>query len=234
MLSGNLDGTAVLWQVDRDWSTTVGTLGSAASTAVDPAGLRIATVGAQGLRVEVMPTDGAAAFRIDREVPASAVALDGGRLAIGGIDGTVAVHDAATGAVQQSLRAGSGERVVELAWSADGRYLAAGSFGGTVRVWTMPDGAEYATLPPPRGPADPLGIYTHVAFNPDGRTLAHSSLVGGLRLWDVATRASRAELQGDSSIGTVSLAFTRTVVCWRRAVSTPRSSCGTRPGRRSR
>ena len=207
VLSGNFDGTAVLWQVDRDWSTTVGTPGSAASTAVDPAGRRIATVGWQGRRVEVTPTDGAAAFQIERDVVASAVALNGGRLAVGGVDGTVTVHDAATGTVQQSLRTGSDEWVVELAWSADGQFLAAGSYGGTVRVWTMPDGAEYATIPPPPGPRDTLGIYTHVTFSPDGRTLAHSSLLGGLRLWDVATRASRAELQGDSSIGTVSLAF---------------------------
>jgi WD40 repeat protein len=90
--------------------------------------------------------------------------------------------------------------------SADGRYLAAGSFGGTATVWTTQDGAEYATITPPAGVADTVGEYTHVAFSPDGRTLAHSSLMGGLRRWDVATRTSRAELRGSSSIGTASLA----------------------------
>ena len=211
VVSGNFDGTAVLWSLDGDWSTPVGSLGSATTAAVDPAGRRVAVIDQAGAAIEIVPTDGTPAFRLPATPRAVRLALDGdGHLAVGHADGTVTVRDGATGAVQRTVRAVHGEPIVSLAFSADGRYLAAGSFGGTATVWTTGDGAEYATIAPPAGVTDTVGEYTHVAFSPDGRTLAHSSLMGGLRLWDVETRTSRAELRGSSSIGTASLAFNAT------------------------
>ena len=203
VLSGNFDGTAVLWTVDGGWSTRVGMLDSADTAAVDPGGRWSAAIDRSGSTVEVVPTDGSPAVRLPVAGPASALAFDhGGRLGVGHADGTVTVHDPATGRVESTLRAGSGEAIVSLDFSADGRYLAAGGFGGTATLWTRADGTEYAVVPPPPGVADTVGEYTHVAFSPDSRTLAHTSLMGGLRLWDVATRTSRAELVGPSAIGT--------------------------------
>jgi hypothetical protein len=99
VVSGNFDGTAVLWSLDGDWSTPVGSLGSAASAAVDPVGRRVAVVDQTGAAIEIVPTDGTPALRLPATPRAVRLALDGeGHLAVGHVDGTVTVRDGASGA----------------------------------------------------------------------------------------------------------------------------------------
>ncbi|MFF9091105.1 WD40 repeat domain-containing protein [Streptomyces sp. NPDC014991] len=73
----------------------------------------------------------------------------------------------------------------DLAYSADGRYLAAGDESGGVTLWDGDARLPLAVLPPP--PArDAQPRYTSaLAFSPDGRTLATAGVDGTLRLWDV-------------------------------------------------
>src|SRR5947209_5109717 len=89
-----------------------------------------------------------------------------------------------------SLRAtlGEGERaeVSCLAFSPDGRTLAAGSqFTGKLRLWDVTTGANTATL------SEFDGDVNGVAFSPDGGTLAAAVAEKGggtaVRLWDVTT-----------------------------------------------
>jgi len=77
MLSGNFDGTAVLWSLDSDWSTTIGTLGSAATAALDPAAARVVTTDGTGAAVEIVPTNGTASLRLPATPRAVSLALDG-------------------------------------------------------------------------------------------------------------------------------------------------------------
>jgi WD40 repeat protein len=71
--------------------------------------------------------------------------------------------------------------VYSVAFSPDGKTLAAGSADGTVGLWDVATGQQIGDpLAAPGGP-----VYS-VAFSPDGKTLAAGSADGTIRLWDVA------------------------------------------------
>lgn len=80
----------------------------------------------------------------------------------------------------------SGKTAYSLAFSPDGRYLAAGLEDGHVRVWRVRDGALLATVY--------LGTGTNgvgaVAISPDDRYLAASGEYGPLRVWDISRLAT--------------------------------------------
>ena len=78
--------------------------------------------------------------------------------------------------------------VYPVAYSPDGRWIASGSWDGTVRLWDAATGEPCATLPHP-------GVVRALAFGPDGTWL----VTGGdgddrLRIWDVATARVRKEI----------------------------------------
>ena len=72
-----------------------------------------------------------------------------------------------------------------VAFSPDGKTLAAASYDLTVKVWDVATRKELATL-------QGTEAVWSVAFSPDGKTLASaggsiSNVPGELKLWDVAT-----------------------------------------------
>ncbi|MET9915027.1 hypothetical protein ABZZ74_51735 [Streptomyces sp. NPDC006476] len=78
--------------------------------------------------------------------------------------------------------------VTSVAFSPDGRTVAAGSDDSTVRLWDVATGELRATL---TGHSDAV---TSVAFSPNGRTLATGSDDKAVRLWDTATGKLHASL----------------------------------------
>jgi WD40 repeat protein len=77
-----------------------------------------------------------------------------------------------------------------VAFSPDGRQLAAGSFDSTVKIWDATTGKEIHTL---HGLA---GYVWSVAFSPDGKRLAASSGYAGkgeIKIWDTALWEKPAE-----------------------------------------
>ncbi len=107
----------------------------------------------------------------------------GARMLLFETDGVVEVTD-------RSLRV---ERVLEgaggRAWfSPDGRLLATGPWGRSVRFWTWP-GLE------PAGELPDVGVVMDLAFSPDGTRLATGTREGRLAVWDVAGRRRLEERQ---------------------------------------
>lgn len=83
--------------------------------------------------------------------------------------------------------------VSSVAFSPDGRLLAAGIANGDIRLWRVVDGDPLLTC---RGHTDwPWAI----AFSPDGRTIASGSQDQTVRLWDVNTGQCFLVLPGHTS-----------------------------------
>lgn len=82
------------------------------------------------------------------------------------------------------------DAVISVAVSSDGRFWAAGSNGGEVRVWREEGRTPHLVL---RAHTDRVGSVT---FSPDGRTLATASWDGTIKLWDLASSTTTRTLQG--------------------------------------
>jgi WD40 repeat protein len=94
-----------------------------------------------------------------------------------------------------------------LAFSPDGKYLAAGDESGQVTVWDS-DANEHLGILPASPAAD--GKPRHVsalAFSPDGRTLAAAGYDGTLRLWDTDSSRPIGSALPTSGTALLDLAF---------------------------
>lgn len=67
--------------------------------------------------------------------------------------------------------------IIDVAFSADGRYIAAGEIGGVTQVWSAETGVLLAVM---HGHTERVAA---VEFSPDGRWLATGSWDGSLQLW---------------------------------------------------
>ena len=93
--------------------------------------------------------------------------------------GTVGLWDSDSGEPRGQLTNATAW-VRALAFTPDGRRLAAASVNGTIRIWNVAERTEEVCL---RGhPAEGLAL----AFQADGRTLASGCGEGGVCLWDLA------------------------------------------------
>ena len=88
----------------------------------------------------------------------------------------------------ETIVRGFPDGVRTVAYSPDGRMLAASSLHGAVRLWDL------ESRRPLGAPLGGSGEVWSVAFSPDGRILAFSGGDGAVRLWDVRSRSSLAEL----------------------------------------
>jgi WD40 repeat protein len=72
------------------------------------------------------------------------------------------------------------DRVMTIAWSADGLHLAAGLYTGQIAVWDMTTFTPLALL---QGHA---GVVSALAWSPDGGALASTSPDGTVLVWKIA------------------------------------------------
>jgi TolB-like protein len=75
-----------------------------------------------------------------------------------------------------------GNRVVSVAFSPDGKYLALGDVDGTVKIWEMPGGKFIQTL---TGHGEYVLSVLSVVFSPDGKYLASGGLERTIKIWEM-------------------------------------------------
>jgi WD40 repeat protein/tRNA A-37 threonylcarbamoyl transferase component Bud32 len=117
-----------------------------------------------------------------------AVSPDGTRIAARDSRGNLSILDSATGReVAAAVLGGSGPRW-PLAYSPDGRLLAAPLTGETVALWDTQTHGVVARF------AGHTGAVDSAAFSPDGRRLVTAGADRTVRVWDVATGECRTLL----------------------------------------
>ena len=110
---------------------------------------------------------------------------DGNRIAVA-TDIGIWIYDVQTGK-ELTLLTGHTERVTSLGFPADGRFLASGSFDGTVRLWDIDTGKQTAVFAGHVFAGHPAPI-SAIAVSPDGKTIVSGDTwQGTLILWDTET-----------------------------------------------
>ncbi len=114
------------------------------------------------------------------------VALASGRAAAS----SLTIWDSTTGKMLEEIPPG-GRATTGLAYSPDGRTLAAAEPGGAVRFWQ---------LDPPRLGlviAGPVSDYPRLVFDPEGKRIAAETPDGTIRIWDTADGRELCALRGN-------------------------------------
>jgi hypothetical protein len=130
-----------------------------------------------------------------------AFSSDGKHLALGIGNGAV-IYDTETWREVRRLE-GQPNVIVSVAWSPDGRTLAAGGQEGAVTLWDLSTGAIRRTL---EGHTAYVGA---IAFSPDGRTLVTGSHDGSVRIWDPEEGRERRVLMAQGPAGALCAAYSR-------------------------
>jgi WD40 repeat protein len=86
-----------------------------------------------------------------------------------------------------------------VAFSPDGKFVAAGYHESRIKIWDVATHKEYATL---EGHAIAV---MDLVFSSDGKTLFSASVDGTIKVWDVATAKETASLKNDFLVRSLAL-----------------------------
>ena len=132
-----------------------------------------------------------------REIPCTsgditclAIKENQGYFCHGGKERQLRIREITTGKVLRSLRGDS--EVLTLAFSRDGKFLAAGQINCQIQIWNLKTGNKHCTL---IGHQDRISSLT---FSHDNQTLVSGSWDNTIKLWDIATATLKDTLTGHS------------------------------------
>ncbi len=183
------DGNVVLW--DTATHARLGELGDGnaiGAVAFSPDGKTVAAGDNDG---NVVLWDTAMRTRLARfsevnPIDSLAFSPDGKTLAGGDDEGLVVLWDTATGTRLGQLGQLSGDAIVQVAFSPDGKSLVTAGSGGVV-LWDTATRSRLGQL------GSHMMFFGSVAFSPNGQTLATAN-ASGAALWDLATRSKLGQL----------------------------------------
>ena len=204
VVSANLDGTATLW--DAESATPRETLRGHSSAVQQPVfrpdGKTLYTVSDDGTAIAWDLTGNGSVkrpftFTHDRDFDEAydrhpgRFSPDGRLIAVGLKEQGIALRDVSDLTPAGAPLLETGGEVKGLAFSPDGRTLAAVTGGGAATIWDLASRSLRHEL------TFGGGLYVGVGFSPDGITVATSGNAG-VELWDVATGASLGKIAGST------------------------------------
>ena len=131
-----------------------------------------------------------------------AVSPDGKTIACQANNRNIYLFDAATGALQKTIRRPSNRTARKLAYSPDGKTFAAADADHTISLFDANTGMEINRF---EGHQEQKSVKC-VAFSPDGHTIASGSEDKTVRLWNANTGELKHTLKGHKD-SVISLAF---------------------------
>jgi WD40 repeat protein len=209
LATGDEHGTVLIWDAatGRERATLTGHDDWVNAVAVAPDGSWLVTGGHDGVARIWDPVTGQVQATLCRNDPATpvawvnavAVAPDGSWPATAGTGGTIRIWDPVTGQVQATLTAqadiaSQGPQLLDqwrcsvnvMSVAPDGSWLATGGHDGTVRIFEVDTGRQWATL-------SHGGRVTGLAVAPDSSWLAITAdREESVRIWDAARGRERA------------------------------------------
>jgi WD40 repeat protein len=151
-----------------------------------PDGKLLASAGSDGTVRLWDAATGQAVRTIDKHYYAAAFSPNGEWLAAADQDGTITLHNISTG--KDTRRVGKHEGLVTvLAFTADGKRLAASGGYGRVTVWDVPAASRLHLLE-----LHYNAWCSTLSFSPDGKRLAMADMGNRARVWDAATGEERS------------------------------------------
>jgi WD40 repeat protein/serine/threonine protein kinase len=109
----------------------------------------------------------------------------------GDADGLMTVWNMLTG--ERLIELNHGQRVLDLAWTPDGKRLASAGQDGVIRLWDLQTAREVSFF------AEARPVHS-VAFTPDGRTLVSGTDDGTIRVRDLESGTIRRTLQVEPGV----------------------------------
>jgi WD40 repeat protein len=209
LVSAARDRTAKVWDLSTGVAVRTLPLGKSVfghGMALSADGSLLALAGANN-EITVWHTEGGEVRRtftdvvpnVRAGVESLSFSPDGRRLASTASD-HIRVWDVADGRLLSEIPAGFW--LVRVAYSPDGRRIAAGGWGFSVRIWDADSGREVMSL------SGHQARVLDLAFSPDGRTLATASEDRTVRLWNLNTGQDVAVFRGHEA-GVGAVAFDR-------------------------
>jgi WD40 repeat protein/DNA-binding SARP family transcriptional activator len=225
VVSTNVDGTVTLWDVESATprETLRGHSNDVEQPAFSPDGETLYTVSHDGTAIawDLTGKRGLGrhfTFTHDRTFSADGFdahpgefSPDGQLIAVGLKERGIALWDARELTPIGAPLLETGGEVKTLAFTPDGRTLAAGT-NSSVTLWDVRSRSRL------HGPLDAgdAALLVGVGFSPDGSTLATASDELGVRLWDVATGASLGAMGNSSDAHDLAFSVDGTTIAWAR------------------